>query len=259
MLTRWIPRTRWQAFAIHLSLSALIAATLVAIILFLWYPAPYFQSMGGRDLLALMVGVDVVLGPAITLIIYRLGKKGLAFDLAVIAVLQVAALVYGAYIVFEARPVFTVYSVDRFESVVANAVDPGSLARTKRPEFASLPLTGPRLAGSRLPTDPEARTKIMFDSIGGGPDIHNLPEYYVPYEEVAADAVKRAKPLSRLRSQNTTHPDELAELDRLVAKSGRPIDDFAYLPLSVRTGNMSVVIDAKTGAVLGMVALDPWW
>lgn len=259
MMTRYIPKNRWQAFAVHLTLSALIAATLVAIILYLWYPGPFFQTMGGRDLLALMVGVDVVLGPAITLVIYRLGKKGLRFDLAVIAVLQVSALVYGAYVVFEARPVFTVYSVDRFESVVTNAVDRASLAKAKRPEFASLSLTGPRLVGSRLPTDPAERTKLMFDSIGGGPDIQNLPELYVPYEEVAPDAVKKAKPLSRLRSQNAAHPDELADLDRLVAKSGRPIDDLGYLPLQVRNGSMSVIVDGKTGAVLGMVALDPWW
>ena len=48
MMTRLVPKTRWQAFVVHLTLSALIAATLVAIILFLWYPAPYFQTMGGR-------------------------------------------------------------------------------------------------------------------------------------------------------------------------------------------------------------------
>ncbi len=253
-----IPTNRWQAFAVHLTLSALVAATLVALILYLWYPGPYFQTMGGRDLLTLMVGVDVVLGPAITLVVYRLGKKGLRFDLAVIAVLQLAALAYGAYIVFEVRPVFTVFSVDRFESVTANAVDSASLAKAL-PQYRSLSLTGPRLAGSRLPSNQEERTKIMFDSIGGGPDLQNLPQYYVPYPEVAADAVKKAKPLARLREQNRAHPEELAELDRIVARSGRPIDTFSYLPLAVRTGNMSVVIDARTGAIEGMLALDPWW
>jgi hypothetical protein len=252
------PRNRWQAFVVHLALSALIAATLVALILYFWYPGPYFGTMGGRDLLTLMVGVDVVLGPAITLVVYRPGKKGLKFDLAVIAVLQLAALAYGAWVVFEARPVFTVYSVDRFESVTANAVDAASLAKAP-PRFRSLPLSGPLLVGSRLPTNQEERTKLMFDSIGGGPDLQNLPQYYVPYAEVAADAAKKGKPLARLREQNQAHPEELARLDRIVADSGRSIDTFAYLPLVVRNGNLSVVIHAATGAVEGVLALDPWW
>jgi hypothetical protein len=258
MMTRFVPRNRWQAFAAHLALSALVAATLVAVILFLWYPGPFFQTMGGRDLLTLMVGVDVALGPLITLVIYRLGKKGLRFDLAVIATLQFAAFAYGAYIVFEARPVFTVFSVDRFESVTANAVDRASLAKAPA-EFSVLPLTGPRLVGSRLPTDQEARTKLMFDSIGGGPDLQNLPHLYVPYAEVAAEAAKRAKPLARLRGQNAAHPAELAELDAIVARSGKPIDAFSYLPLNVRSGNLSVVLDASSGAVVAILALDPWW
>jgi hypothetical protein len=29
----------------------------------LWYPAPYFSAMGGDQLLLLVVGVDVVIGP----------------------------------------------------------------------------------------------------------------------------------------------------------------------------------------------------
>jgi len=257
-MTRFIPSNRWQAFAVHLALSALIAATLVAIILYVWYPGPYFGTMGGRDLLLLMVSVDVILGPAITLVVYRPGKKGLRFDLAVIAVLQLAALAYGAYIVFEARPVYAVFSVDRFDSVTANAVDAASLAKAAAP-FRSVPLSGPRVVGSRLPANQEERTKIMFDSIGGGPDLPNLAQYYVPYADVAADAAKRAKPLARLRGQNAAHPEELAELDRLVARSGRPIESFAYLPLTVRTGNLAVVVDAKSGEIAGMLALDPWW
>ena len=38
---------RWKAAGIHLGLSAVIAATVVTIMLLVWYPPPYFDVMGG--------------------------------------------------------------------------------------------------------------------------------------------------------------------------------------------------------------------
>ena len=89
---------RWTAAAIHLGISALIAITVVAVMLALWYPQPYFDAMGGTGLLKILVGVDVAIGPLLTLIIFDRRKKSLRFDLSVIAFLQIAALVYGVYI-----------------------------------------------------------------------------------------------------------------------------------------------------------------
>ena len=50
-----------------------------------WYPQPYFAAMGGATLILLLIGVDVVIGPLITLIVFDPKKKSLRFDLAVIA------------------------------------------------------------------------------------------------------------------------------------------------------------------------------
>src|SRR6185503_6935605 len=131
--------SRWQAAGIHLGIRALIAAVVLVVIYLVWYPSPYFKAMGGDQLVLLVVGVDVVIGPLITLIIYQAGKKGLKFDLSVIALLQSAALVYGVMIAAEARPVYTVFVVDRFETVSANGFDPAELAKVERPEFKSMP------------------------------------------------------------------------------------------------------------------------
>ncbi|MEO6565845.1 MAG: pilus assembly protein, partial [Casimicrobiaceae bacterium] len=76
--------TRWQASGLHLVLSVLIAATLVVLVLALWYPAPYFAAMGGATLLRLLIGVDVILGPLITLIIFDTRKPRLKWDLAAV-------------------------------------------------------------------------------------------------------------------------------------------------------------------------------
>jgi hypothetical protein len=62
------------------------------LMLAVWYPQHYFAAMGGTTLILLLIGVDVVIGPLITLIVFDPKKKSLRFDLAVIAVLQLGAL-----------------------------------------------------------------------------------------------------------------------------------------------------------------------
>ena len=109
---------RWKASTIHLACSALIATTIIVLMLALWYPGAYFTAMGGQMLVLIVVGVDVVLGPLITLIIFDTRKKSLKFDLGVIVAVQVAALVYGCYVMFEARPVYNVFVVDRLKELI---------------------------------------------------------------------------------------------------------------------------------------------
>ena len=95
-----VPFSRWKAAGIHLLISIFIAVLVVAAMLLIWYPSPYFQAMGGAGLLMLVVGVDVVLGPLITLIIFNTKKKSLKFDLTCVAVVQMVALAYGVSTMF---------------------------------------------------------------------------------------------------------------------------------------------------------------
>src|SRR4029434_8112727 len=126
--------TRWKAFGLHLAISALIAGIVITLVVVLWYPSPYFLAMGGEVLLRLLIGVDVVIGPLITLIIFDPRKPRLKYDLATIAALQVAALAYGSYVMFDARRVYTVFLGGHFTTVAANSIDDASLRRAK-PEF----------------------------------------------------------------------------------------------------------------------------
>ena len=155
--------SRWKASAIHVCISAAIAALMVGIMWMLWYPPPYFDAMGGGMLIALIVGCDVTIGPLITLIIFKSGKKGLNTDLAIIGCVQLAALAYGTYTIFIARPVFTVFAVDRFEVVAANGIKSEDLAKATSPAFSSLSFTGPRVVAARLPSDPQERSQLMIN------------------------------------------------------------------------------------------------
>ncbi|MGH8510357.1 MAG: TfpX/TfpZ family type IV pilin accessory protein, partial [Gammaproteobacteria bacterium] len=181
--------TRWKASAIHLSICAVIALAVLAWMLLVWYPAPYFEGLGAGKLSMIIIGVDVVIGPLITLIIYNPLKKSLRFDLTVVALLQLSALVYGVYVVYEARPVYVVFNVDRFDVVAANEIDPEERKKVTLPEYQSLPLTGPRIVAAVLPADPKERERILFAAVGAGYDLPNFPQHYVPYAEQTGQVI----------------------------------------------------------------------
>ena len=118
------PRTRWQAGLIHLAISAAIGGVLFALIRWVWYPGVLFNISGGAFLALLVIGIDVIIGPLLTTLVFSRKKKYLWVDLSVIATLQLAAFAYGAYMTVSARPVFLVGAIDRIQAVGLNEIDP---------------------------------------------------------------------------------------------------------------------------------------
>ncbi|HWT14265.1 MAG TPA: type IV pilin accessory protein, partial [Patescibacteria group bacterium] len=96
---------RWQASAGHLGFSVVLGLAVFALFRFLWYPDALFTLAGAGKLLLLVVGIDVVLGPLLTLIVFHPAKKSLIWDLAIIVAVQFGALGYGVWVMAQSRPV----------------------------------------------------------------------------------------------------------------------------------------------------------
>jgi hypothetical protein len=197
--------------------------------------------------------VDVTIGPLITLIIFVPGKRGLAFDLVVIALLQLAALSYGVWVLYESRPAWIVFVKDRFELVRANYLLDEDVAKAK-PPYDRLPLDGPRVVGARLPADPKEQLAIGL-SAASGRDLQMFPQHYVAYEQVRAEAAARSLPYARLADFNAANRDELAQWPK---RLGRPAEAIRYLPLRAGKVDMTVLVDAKSGDYLAIAGLHPW-
>ena len=244
--------TRWQASGIHLLISIAIALTVTTLMLTVWYPWPLFEAMGGSGLLLILCGVDVVLGPLITLIVFRQGKRGMKFDLAVIAILQASALFYGSHIVYLARPAFIVFVKDQFEVAIAAEVDPERLAKARLPQYRELPHGGPRLAFARFPTDPAEHNKIVMAALSGL-DMQQFPEYFEPYEAHAADVLAAAQPIARIRKNE---PETGRIIDEWLASSGTKEADVRYFPLRARQAWVAVLVDARTAKIVKMLIAE---
>ena len=114
---RWKNLNRWQAFAIHFALSALVFAILVALMVVWWFPGELFLLDGGWQGLKLVAIVDLVLGPALTLVLWNPKKPSLVFDICVVAAFQIAALAYGFVTTYDQLTVAMVFTESTFVSL----------------------------------------------------------------------------------------------------------------------------------------------
>jgi hypothetical protein len=247
--------TRWKASAIHLALSILVLFTIAAILVWRWYPPGLFHMANADKLLLIIAGVDVVMGPLLTLIVYKRGKKRLKFDLTVIALLQVAAMAYGLNTVWQSRPVYMVAVVDRFRLVFANDLDRKDLAQGK-PQYRSLPWLTVETIASPPPKDSKERADVLFLTLDTGKDLHLLPKYYAPFQAAVPQLLSRA-----VRVQDFDRhlsPEDRRKLADAIEDSGRTADELRIVPISSNRGQATMLVDAKTARPLKPIGIDPW-
>ena len=235
------PFSRWQASGLRLAISAALAVAWLALLQGLWFPGPLFGAAGGQGLFYLLLGVDLVLGPLLTLIVFRSGKSGMKFDLVVLGAVQFAALAYALSVVSLARPAFVVFVLDRFELVTAVDLKPDELQAARYEEFRSVPWSGPRLAAADLPTDPAERQHLVELS-AAGIDVQHFPRYYVPYAERTKQALARAVTIARLRESD---PVTAKAVDAWLGSSGTKEGDVRALLLRTRFAWIAVLVDPQ--------------
>jgi hypothetical protein len=239
---------------VHLAASAALAALVAVVVFAVWFPGDYRRLSGGTELFMLVVAVDWALGPLITFVIFDRRKPlaELRRDVAIVVVLQLAALFYGLHMVSVSRPVALALEQDRFRVVAASGVYAKELPEAL-PEMRSLSLTGPRVVRSVVPLDGDKK----FDSVNlglAGYDVGTRPSLWRPWDQAArAEALAHAKPLRLLLQR---YADRRGALDEATATTGRSVQALVYLPMITFRGDWVALLDAANGDVVGFAPFD---
>jgi hypothetical protein len=252
-INKFVWKDRLKASGIHLGISLAIALLAALLVFGVWYPYPYREISGGRELFMLVVIVDVILGPLITLAVFNRAKpwSELRRDLAVVALLQLGALGYGLWTVFSARPVHMVFEYDRFRVVHAIEVPTELLAKTP-PGVNALPLMGPTLLSLRPFKDAQENMDATFAALQGL-SLASRPDLWQPYAAAADDIRKQAKPVAALKLRFAS---QASAIDAVLAGTGRHPEILAYLPMVGRKSFWTVFIDPVSAEVLAFMPLD---
>ncbi|UJS24380.1 TfpX/TfpZ family type IV pilin accessory protein [Thiothrix winogradskyi] len=244
-------KEKLAATSIHFTISAFILFSFLLIAFYIWYPTPYAEISGLNHLLLVLIGVDLVLGPLLTFIIFKKNKPSLKFDLTFIATIQLIAFIYGAHAIYQGHPVYISYAVDRFELIPAKDALP---EKAQHEEFKVSKLGFPKLAYAKLPEDREARNALLFEAISGLPDLERRPEYYEPFGNFVTAVLQKGLTPQQLSST----PESNQKLEVFIAKHGKTANDYAYLPLVGKEKDVLWVWDKATEQPVGTLDIDPW-
>lgn len=245
--------TKLRAFTIHLNASITIFLLFLGIMFFVWYPAPYFEIDGGWKVLRILAGVDVVLGPFLTLIVFKPGKPGLKFDMTCIVLVQLGALIYGSTTIYQQRPAFVVFGVDRFTSIPAAEV---AFDKLKYPELQRIAGIGPLLAQTRPPDDPKLRQELLFGVLlEGQKDLEFRAELYEPYRPDLVQLRSRSIDIQRI---STLEAEAKLAIERFIAQQDGNLEDYLYLPLKGKNKDIVMALSPKDGLPVGFISISPW-
>ena len=192
-------KSRWAAFGVHLLISLFLLACLLSLIFFVWFPYDLIFA-GGIEGLKMIMGVDLVLGPLLTLMVYVPGKKGLKFDLTLIGIVQIGCLTAGLWVVHNERPVVQSLSDDGvYVSAASIFIDPDAVAK-------ALPGASPKFVMLDLPETISESMKAKRDSLlrKGGP-IEMRKDLYIPMREISSEQFQARLDLIKSRLS----PDKL--------------------------------------------------
>ena len=244
---------RLRAAGVHLLICIVVAVAVVGFAILKWFPSPFLVASGGGSILAIVIAVDLVIGPLLTFLVFDRRKPELRRDLSIIAALQIAALAFGIHTAMLARPVFLTFVVDRFEVVSAAEVDAAELGLAP-PQFQGVSGAGPKLAAARRPDDPKERELLMLAG-ASGIDLRHLLRHYVPYESLQAEAARRSKKLEELKQFN-----DAARVDRMLAPflAKRDATSVKWLPIQAKRRDLVALVDASQGDLIALVDLRPW-
>lgn len=246
-------RDRLKACGIHLALSLLIALLASLLVFGIWYPYPYRELSGGRELFMLVITVDVILGPLITLAVFNRKKprQELSRDLFIVAMLQLAALGYGLWTVYVARPVHMVFELDRFR--VVHAIDvPVELLPKTPVGLNALPITGPSLLSVRPFKNSTESMEATMAALQGV-TLSSRPDLWQAYALARPEIQKVAKPVTAL---NERFPNRASEIERILSKAGRTVQNTVYIPMIGRKSFWTVFLDPQTAEIVAYMPLD---
>lgn len=241
------------AAAWHLLLSGLVATLAGWLVFGIWFPYPYRELVGGRELFLLVVSADVVCGPLLTLVLFNRQKsrRELTLDLALVALIQLAALTYGLHTVTQARPIYLAFEVDRLRAVTWADIQKEKL----RPEEGGLQVIGwggPKLIGVREARDGETLQSLELSLSGYDPAVR--PDWWVPYSEVVHKVLQRAQPLAALMEKK---PLDTAVIMAAIADAKLPMEQLRWIPVtSFQSTGWVALVDKDSGAVRSFAAVD---
>ena len=215
--------SRFSASFYHLLISIFVFVCLSTLVLTVWYPDFFYTTDGGWEGMRIIIGVDLVLGPLLTLIVFKPGKPGLKFDLATIGTLQALCLVAGAYVIYQERPYFFIYYHGHFYSASADTFEQYNQQMLNPADYSD---RTPAFVAALAPEDPIEEADLRAKLYKNRTPLWIHAPSYKPLDDHMGQVMKAGFPASKLRER-----DDEKQLGKWPEKHGGEEEDYAFFPV----------------------------
>ncbi|MCZ6887859.1 MAG: hypothetical protein O7H39_05130 [Gammaproteobacteria bacterium] len=244
--------TRYAAFGIHFFISLVIFLALAAIVVLVWYPDFFFTTDGGWQGIRIIVAVDLILGPALTLIVFKHGKPGLKTDLVLIGLLQAGCLIAGTAVVYHERPLALVFVDGYFYSVTQGELDEVGTDLPGSSGFFDFDAWGPKWVMIDLPDDFAAQSAFRREAMQRGTALRFMTDRYVRFDP--ARAFEHEPPVP---PELEAEPTNAVKLHAFLAMHGSIVADYRFVPYGARYSVNHLVFDRITNELIGVLDTEP--
>ncbi len=244
--------TRFKAFSIHLTLSLLVFSSLVAIMYFSWFPGEYFTLDGGLQGLKIVGTIDIVLGPALTLLLFKPGKPKLVMDMSVIATLQLSALLFGFYSAYQQQTVGLVFAENEFSTLSYQDLQ---LANQGIIELGLIPVDFDNLGnGSPKQIFIEQLTSVNYEKyleevLNGMPALRERTDKYHPLSEHHKQLA-----YSKLDYDELIDNNALEKIESLLRSEDKSLNDYEYYKFRARYGQGIALFNTDLKHVVHLIS-----
>jgi hypothetical protein len=250
-------KSRLKIFGLHFLTSAGVLLLVLGVLFFGWYRWPGWYLTGVLHVLPITAGVDLVLGPLMTLIIASPNKapKILARDIACIAAVQLVALSYGAVTLWHGRPLYYTFSVKELSATQGIDLQPEEieLARQVNPGLAPHWYSRPRWVWAPLPQDRKTSDAIVNSAINGGADVTAMPRYFKPWPQGLPQLRSQLKKVGDL---NYFSESQRERLKKRLQEYGFDPDAADTLPMTGHGVPLLAVFDLQTLQIEALLRAD---
>lgn len=246
-------RFRFKALGLHLLASSTALLLIFGTLYAGWYRWPGWYLADVSQVVFVMAGVDVVVGPLLTFIVARANKprRILARDIAVIVAIQLCALVYGTMSIWSGRPLYYAFSENVLQIVQAYDInaDERDLARRQKAALAPHWYSLPRWIWAPLPQDSGERGRIVASAVTGGDDVISMPRFFKPWDQ-GLPALRTQ--LKKVDDVAYFSPNEKKKLKVLLRAAGLSADAPTSMPLTGRGHPLLAVFDPASLTIIAI-------
>jgi hypothetical protein len=178
------------------------------------------------------------MGPLLTLIVFKPGKKSLKFDLSVIAMFQIAALAYGSYTIYQERPLSALLVNNSFEIQTASSYN----LEEVDPEIVDVDFLSSPKFHVLVPT-PEIKIAMMVHAITGEGETD-----YIQDTKLYSGIIDQKQRISEAALTSVY-------LDKIYSDLKADVDNYLYVRVIGKSGFGLVQIDKSNFEVIDVVEL----